>query len=306
MTDSRPALQRRALGVALLLVLVWGTNFSILKLVMAEINPAGFLFARYIVTPLCAVLLLLWTYGLKWPRLSRGQWLSVAWLTLLGHVMHVGLMTWGIHLSTAFSSALILACGPMFTLILIAMLGAERLSVAQVLAVALACAGIITFLWDKLGGGWTAGRGDLVLLAATILFSVHTVAARKMIQVQGAAVVMAYTTLLGAAPLLAATGPSGLAVHWSSLSPGMWFSLAWALVVSSFTGWIVWGWVNRVRGVARSAPLLYLLPPVAGATAWVLMGETFTPLKILGALVALCGVAWAQLSATERVAAPLT
>lgn len=306
MAAAGSARQHGALGVALALVLVWGTNFSILKAVMTEISPAGFLFARYIVTPLCAVALLLWIYRLKWPRPNRAEWLGLAWLALLGHILHVGLMSWGIHLSTAFSSALILACGPMFTLILIAMLGAERLRRSQVLAVAVACTGILIFLWDKLGGGWNAGRGDLVLLGATVLFSAHTVAARKMIQAQGAALVMAYTTLLGTVPLLLATGRPGLAVHWSALPLSMWLSLAWALVVSSFTGWIVWGWVNRVRGVARSAPLLYLLPPIAGATAWWLAGETFTPLKIAGAAIALCGVAWAQLSGARQPAAPLS
>jgi hypothetical protein len=42
----------------------------------------------------------------------------------------------------------------------------------------------------------------------------------------------------------------------------------WAVLVSAFLGWLVWGWINAVRGVARTAPLLYLMPPVAGLVAW--------------------------------------
>lgn len=125
-------------------------------------------------------------------------------------------------------------------------------------------------------------------------------AACRLIESQGASLVMAYTTLLGAVPLLLATGSAGLAVQWSALAPGLWLSLAWALVISSFAGWIVWGWVNRVRGVARTAPLLYLLPPFAGVTAWVLMGEPLAPTKLLGAAVATSGVAWAQFAASRR------
>ena len=41
-------------------------------------------------------------------------------------------------------------------------------------------------------------------------------------------------------------------------------ALFWALVVCSFVGWLLWTWVNSVRGVARSAPFMYLMPPVAG------------------------------------------
>ena len=40
-------------------------------------------------------------------------------LGLAGHLLHVGLVTYGIHWSTAFSSSLILACGPIFTLLIL-------------------------------------------------------------------------------------------------------------------------------------------------------------------------------------------
>jgi drug/metabolite transporter (DMT)-like permease len=57
---------------------------------------------------------------------------------------------------------------------------------------------------------------------------------------------------------------------------------------------MVWGWINAVRGVARSAPLMYLMPPVAGLLAWLFAGETFSAQKITGALISLLGVAIAQ------------
>jgi drug/metabolite transporter (DMT)-like permease len=39
------------------------------------------------------------------------------------------------------------------------------------------------------------------------------------------------------------------------------------------------------------------MPPIAGLAAWLTLGETFTALKIAGAVLALAGVAWAQYSA---------
>ena len=52
---------------------------------------------------------------------------------------------------------------------------------------------------------------------------------------------------------------------------------------------------RQARGqTARTAPLLYLLPPVAGFIAWATLGETFSAWKIVGALMALGGVALAQ------------
>jgi drug/metabolite transporter (DMT)-like permease len=39
---------------------------------------------------------------------------------------------------------------------------------------------------------------------------------------------------------------------------------------------------------------MYLMPPVAGLLAWVFTGETFSWMKIIGALLSLLGVAIAQ------------
>jgi drug/metabolite transporter (DMT)-like permease len=105
---------------------------------------------------------------------------------------------------------------------------------------------------------------------------------------------MCYSLLFGAPPLVLATLPAFVSAPLDNVGAGVWFGVFWAIAVSSFLGWIVWAWVNSVRGLAQSAPLQYLMPPIAGLVAWLTLGETFTGLKILGAIVALAGIAWAQ------------
>jgi drug/metabolite transporter (DMT)-like permease len=61
--------------------------------------------------------------------------------------------------------------------------------------------------------------------------------------------------------------------------------------------------VNAVRGLARSAPLQYLMPPIAGVVAWWMLGEKFTALKLGGAALTMAGVAWAQFSGRKAGAA---
>ena len=127
--------ERAALLLAFALILVWGINFSVQKAVFAAVTPGGFLFVRYLIMPVCAVALLWQRFGTAWPRLPRAEWLALLRLGLLGHLMHVGLVTFGIDWSTAFSSSLILACGPVFTLLLLRGLGVERLTRAQIAGV---------------------------------------------------------------------------------------------------------------------------------------------------------------------------
>jgi drug/metabolite transporter (DMT)-like permease len=287
--------QRLAAWAAFALLLVWGANFSVQKVVFEALSPGGFLFVRYLIMPLAAALLLCSRHGMRWPRVGRADLRGLLRLGIAGHLIHVGLVTYGIHWSTAFSSSLILAVGPVFTLLILRAYGLERLTRAQVIGVALACAGVLLFLSDKLQGGhWRASGGDLVLLVSAAFFSYYTVAAKPLIERHGGVTVMTYATLLGAAPVVLVSLPAGLQVDWAQVPGMIWAGMLWAVLVSAFLGWLVWGWINAVRGVARTAALLYLMPPVAGLVAWGTTGEVYTAVKLGGAGLALAGVALAQ------------
>ena len=66
---------------------------------------------------------------------------------------------------------------------------------------------------------------------------------------------------------------------------------------------MVWAWVNQVRGAARSAPLQYLMPPVAALVSWLWLDESFTWIKISGAFIVMAGVAYAQFAGRQVEAA---
>jgi drug/metabolite transporter (DMT)-like permease len=297
--DPASALQQRrqrlALWLALGLVVIWSANFSLQKLVMQVVSPTGFLFGRYLLMPLCALVLLLWRNGLTLPVLSRQDLWGLAKLGFIGHTLHVGTVTYGVHWTTAFSSSVILACGPLFTLLILRLHNLERLGRFQIMGMAVACCGVLVFLSEKLlGGSWQATGGDLFLLFSASLFSYYTVSAKPFVERLGGVTTMAYATLFGSVPLLLITAPQIGDTPWSSLTLPLMLAFVWAVVVSAFLGWLVWGWVNAVRGVARTAPLMYLMPPVTGVIAWLMTGETFSWMKVLGALLSLVGVAIAQ------------
>jgi len=204
-------------------------------------------------------------------------------------------VTFGIHWSTAFSSALILACGPIFTLLILHAVGHERLSWPQVLGVGIACVGVLVFLSDKLlGQQWAATGGDLMMLLAAALFSYYTVMSKPLIQRHGGVTVMAYATIAGSPPVVLFCASTAWGAPWAAMGWLHWGLLLWATLVSAFLGWLVWGWVNERRGVARTAPLQYLMPVVAGLVAWWATGERFSPVKLGGAALTLGGVALAQ------------
>jgi drug/metabolite transporter (DMT)-like permease len=292
-----PSVERWSLIAALATMVVWGINFTIIKYVLENMGVGPFLFIRYLLMPLLGLALLAVVYRRhlrkSWPR--REDLPRFVACGLVGHTAHVGLVTWGISLSTPFSSALVLTSGPLFTLLILAFAGVEKLRPRQVAGTVLAFAGIVVFLSDKFVRGVAlAGAGDMVLLFAASLFSLYTVIARPITARYGPLPVLAYTLVFGAPLLVLASAPAFFAAPLASLPPRVWLGVLWSILISAFLGWLVWAWVNAVRGVARTAPLQYLIPPIAGLVAWLSLGEKFTAMKLAGAAVTMAGVAWAQ------------
>jgi drug/metabolite transporter (DMT)-like permease len=288
--------RRWSLAAALFTMVLWGVNFAFVKYLLDTLGVGPFLFIRFVTMPLLAFLLLFLVFRNRvartWPK--REDLPRFIACGLIGHALHVGIVFWGISLSTAFSSALVLTSGPLFTLAILVLAGAERLRASQVAGTLVAMAGIAIFLSDKFAGGLHAGFGDLILLVSASLFSLYTVLARPLVERYGPLIVLAYTLLFGAPPMILISLPSMFTADLGRLTPVVWFGLFWAIVLSSVGGWLVWAWVNHVRGIARSAPLMYLPPPIAGVVAWLTLGEQFTWLKIAGACITMAGVAWAQ------------
>jgi drug/metabolite transporter (DMT)-like permease len=290
------ALQQRALFGGVLLVLVWGASFSVQKAAYAAMGPGPFLFCRSLLMALCSLALLVWRGSPVWPPLARREWILLLGCTAIGQVMHILLVTYGIHWSTPFSSSLIMACGPVCTLLLLRTLRGTPLRRHQMLGVGAAFCGVLLFMTEKLLlADWRASGGDLMMLVATLVFSLYTIWITPLIQRHGGPEVLCWATLLAAPLMLALNAPAAFVAPYAQLSPGIWSAFFWTVLVSAFVGWMLWGWVNAVRGVARTAPLLYGVPPVAGLVAWLTVGEGFGTLKIAGAVLALGGVAWTQL-----------
>lgn len=290
-------LTRWSFPIAIALMVVWGMNFSVMKTILDQVSVGALLFMRFLWMAFLGMLMLAWLYRgrLRQSFPHRRDLPRFIAAGLIGHTAHVGIVTWGLQLSTPFSSSLVLTSGPLWTLLILAGLGAERLQTRQVVGTVAAFLGILMFMSDKFSRGvLLAGFGDLVLLFAASLFSLYTVIARPLTSRYGAPVLLGYTILIGAPPVLIFTLPAFLAEPLAALPAKIWLAMFFAVTVSSFLGWLGWAWINQVRGVARSAPLQYIMPPVAGLVSWITLGETFTWLKIAGAAVTMAGVAWAQ------------
>src|SRR5262249_39858404 len=159
---------------------------------------------------------------------------------ILGHTLHVGIVMWGINLSTAFSSSVVMTSSPLITLLMLAAMGVERLHFRQIAGTAVAFVGIALFLSDKFTRGLAdAGFVDLALPGASTMFSLYTVISKPLVERYGPLVLLAWTLVFGAPPLMLVCAPAFIAAPLGELPATTWLALAWSIVFSSFLGWLV-------------------------------------------------------------------
>src|SRR5262245_48014771 len=235
LSDSAAA--RWSLAAAIGTMVAWGMNFAFVKYVLDQLGVGAFMFLRFLVLPLLGAVLLVLVFRHRlmhtWPR--RADLPRFLLCALVGHVLHISAVMYGMNLSTAFSSSLVLTCQPLFTLAILAWLGVERLRRQQLVGTLVAFAGIVLFLADKFAGGFSrAGVGDLTLLIAGAAFSAYTVLSRPLVDRYGPLIVLSYTLLFSMPLMLLVTIPFLGDVRFATLGPAVWAALFWALVVCSF------------------------------------------------------------------------
>lgn len=69
------------------------------------------------------------------------------------------------------------------------------------------------------------------------------------------------------------------------------WTMAWAVLVTSIAAVLLLLWLLNKGSAAKVSSLLYLVPPMAVLQAFILFGETVTPLGILGIAMTAIGVA---------------
>jgi drug/metabolite transporter (DMT)-like permease len=198
----------------------------------------------------------------------------------------------GLERTSPFSSSLLIATVPLFTIALLALLG-EPQPLRSWLGVGVALVGAAIFLADKFG---TPGSllGDLLSVGSAISFAIYGVVNRPLVKRYPTATYTAYTVLAGAIPLLLISFPSAVQQDWRAVSIASWFVIAYMTVLPVYVAYIVWNWAIVRRGAAAASSYTLLVPMVSGLLSVMLYGEAFDLAKLVGAALVLAGLVLLQ------------
>ncbi|HSM09652.1 MAG TPA: DMT family transporter [Gemmatimonadota bacterium] len=284
----------------LLLVVIWGVNFSVVKWLLEQFNPLALNGLRFALGALVLVPFVVRGGGLA--RFERRDWLPLSVLGVVGNLVYQILFVFGIDLTLAGNAALMLAMSPMFVTLLSAYMRHESIRPAGWFGVVFSTGGIACVLAGTSGVRFGAETliGDLVMLGAAVAWAIYTVGASPLVRRHGALPVTAVTMWIGAALLFAVSVPSLTSQDWSLVTPLGWTALVLSGSLAVGLSYVIWYHGVEHLGSARTAVFSNTVPIVALVTAWLALGETPGPLQLFGAALIIAGVLLTRLRGTER------
>ena len=281
----------------LLIVLIWGVNFSVLKVLLREFEPLALNALRF---PMAAVALWILVRRIDGSLKPDPEDLRrIITLGLLGNVAYQLCFIFGVDSTFAGNASLLLATTPVWTLFLSSVAGHERPGGWAIIGVAGTLIGIFMVITGSRDAGTLASpttRGDLLILIASMLWAMYTVGGRKPVTRYGALRVTAWT-LWVATPIIFLMGLPGLMrTDLRTITPEAWIGITYAGLLGIGLAYLLWYRAVERIGNNRTAVYSNLVPVAALITAWIWLGEVPTTLQLIGAAVILVGLTLARLA----------
>ncbi|WBA10089.1 EamA family transporter [Salinivibrio kushneri] len=268
--------------LALLVVLIWGVNFSVIKVGLETLPPILFSGLRFFIVALPAVFFIPRPKVKLWQLFAVGLSLGVIKFSLLFIAMQDD--------ASAGIASLLLQSQVIFTIALSALLLKEHITVPQRIGLVVAFAGFGLFFVTSTGSATFTGVAMIV--AAGFFWAIANMVMKQMPGVN-LMHFMVWVSLIPPLPLFALSywfeSHQPLALLQATPLSG-WISIAYVGYLSTLVAFAIWGWLLNQHTSASVTPFALLIPIVGMAAASIGLGETLSMIEWIGAALIVTGL----------------
>jgi O-acetylserine/cysteine efflux transporter len=273
------------LACALLVPLIWGYQYVVIKAGLVDFPPLFFVGIRFVIM---ALLLLPFI-----ARPTRREVIPIALIALFLGVLNFGFFYVGIGLSRGTIAAVAYQLSTPFAILLAWPILQERPSLRQWAGVAIAFAGVAVL---AAGPGLRASLFPTsLIIASAFSFAVSNVLTKRFGPFQPLMLV-GWSSLFAAPVLLlvSLTIEHGQRSAVTTADPQTWLALVYTILIGGVFAYGLWFGLIARCSINRVAPFGLLLPVFAFISSVLFLGEHLTPPLVAGALLSIVGVAVTQ------------
>ena len=234
---------------------------------------------------------------------ERRDLARLALYSLLGVVLNQFLYIKGLSLSTAVNAALLNATIPVFTLLVGALLGKDRLTLRVTLGTLVAAAGVV-YLIDPLRAslGGDTMRGNLALVANTACYGAYLAISQDVFRRYGALTAMTWLFALGSLAAVPFGGYQLAQTDFAAVGFVVWVVIVYTVLVQTVGAYYLNAWALERVSPSTVAVYIYLQPLFAFVVAPLLLGAGEQPglRHAVATLLIFAGVAVVTLGRRNR------
>jgi drug/metabolite transporter (DMT)-like permease len=265
----------------LLMAVIWGVNFSVVKYGTQVMTPMAFTGLRVMIAALVLFSFAI-ARGKKLP--SRREILSLMALGLIGNGLYQILFVEGISRTRVGNAALVIAATPALIAILSRFRGVDRVSRRVMSGIGLSLAGVALVVLgsSRAGVGEATFLGTVLVFCGTLCWTVFSVMLQPFARRLDPIHLSAFTMIGGSIPMFVFASSALIATEWSSVGFAAWAAIFYASVISMGVAYLFWYRGLRVLGPTRTAVYGNLQPVIAILFAWLFLKEVPTAWQGVG------------------------
>ncbi len=273
----------------LLMALIWGVNFIVVKFATGLMAPLAFTTSRVVLA-----VMVLWALVLlrRLPLPGRRDVLGLLTLGMLGNGMYQIFFIEGIARTRASDASLLLAASPAIIEIIRWLRGEERAGWRGLLGIALSLAGIALVATG--GSRGAAGNSSLIgnalILGGCVSWSLYSVLLKPYTDRVDGVTLSAVTMSGGLLPILAVAAPSLAGTRWSGVSALAWSAIAYSGLIALVVAYLFWYRGVKMLGPTRTMMYGNVQPFFAMLAAWAVLGEVPHLAQVGGAAFIMTGL----------------
>jgi drug/metabolite transporter (DMT)-like permease len=290
-------------ALLVLMVVIWGVNYSVIKLAFGEVRPQAFNALRMSLASivfLAAIRITRRRARASGGHLSRAFYTpheltardrrDLVWLGLVGHFGYQFLFASGVAATSVSNAALIIGATPVAIAVMSAALGRERIGRLHWIGAAISIVGLYFVVGPGASFGGATLRGDLLMIVSVGCWAAYTLGASRLIAHHSPLYITGTSMAIGAVPYVLLAVPQLVSVPWRDVSAFTWISLVLSALLALNVSYLIWYIGVQRIGPARTSMYSNLVPIVALGVAAAWLGEPLTREKIIGAAAVLTGV----------------
>ncbi|CAM3651737.1 DMT family transporter [Polynucleobacter antarcticus] len=283
--------------IAPLFVLIWSSGFVIARLAMPYVEPATFLFWRFIgVLLVMACLSLIWT--MTWPSWSQTKHIAIAGVLMqFGYLLGVW---FAVHLGmSAGLVAIVVGLQPILTAWFAGWIS-EKVTKTQWIGLAFGFAGVALVVFEKVGFSHIPLFSYALAFTALLSITFGTLYQKKYCPVfdlrAGSCIQFGVSAILCFFCMY--FFETGVMV-WNLPVIG---AMLWSIFPLSIGSISLLFMMIRKGAATKVTSFLYLTPPTTAALAWFFFDEPFTILMAAGLALTMTGVVLVNMRKSNTVA----